>query len=146
MAGEFPLVIVTPSSMAFEGEARSVLAPGTDGYFEVLIGHVPMLTSLRPGLLTIRNDEGRTQYTVSGGFVEVLRAQVTVLAETIEEVGAIDVDRAKQAEERARQRLGSGRRRRRRRTSQGLPRPGPKPHQGDPAVVLPSLSTFIPGW
>ncbi|MCY3553806.1 MAG: ATP synthase F1 subunit epsilon [Gemmatimonadetes bacterium] len=108
MAVEFPLVIVTPSSMAFEGEARSVLAPGTDGYFEVLIGHVPMLTSLRPGLLTIRNDEGRTQYTVSGGFVEVLRAQVTVLAETIEEVGAIDLDRARQAEERARQRLGSG--------------------------------------
>ena len=45
---------------------------------------------------------------MSGGFVEVLRAQVTVLAETIEEVAAIDVDRAKQAEERARQRLGSG--------------------------------------
>jgi F-type H+-transporting ATPase subunit epsilon len=93
--------------MAFEGEARSVLAPGTDGYFEVLIGHVPMLTSLRPGILTIRNDDGRTQYTVSGGFVEVLRSQVTVLAETIEEVGAIDLDRARQAEERARGRLES---------------------------------------
>ena len=108
MAGEFPLVIVTPSSMAYEGEARSVLAPGADGYFEVLIGHVPMLTSLQPGVLTIRNADGRTRYTVSGGFVEVLRAQVTVLAETIEEVGDIDVERAKQAEERARQRLGSG--------------------------------------
>ena len=108
MAGEFPLVIVTPSSMTFEGEVRSVLAPGSDGNFEVLIGHVPMLTSLRPGVLTIRNDDGRTEYTVSGGFVEVLRSQVTVLAETIEEVSAIDVDRARQAEERARQRLGSG--------------------------------------
>ena len=107
MAGEFSLVIVTPSSMAFEGEVRNVLAPGTDGYFEVLIGHVPMLTSLRPGVLTIRSDDGRTQYTVSGGFVEVLRSQVTVLAETIEEVGAIDLDRARQAEERARRRLES---------------------------------------
>ena len=108
MAGEFPLVIVTPSNMAFEGEARSVKAPGTDGYFEVLIGHVPMLTSLQPGILTIRNDDGRTHYAVSGGFVEVLRSQVTVLAETIEEVGAIDVERAQQAGERARQRLESG--------------------------------------
>lgn len=107
MAGEFPLVIVTPSSVAYEGEARSVLAPGTDGYFEVLIGHVPLLTSLQPGILTIRNDGGRTRYTVSGGFVEVLRSQVTVLAETIEEVGAIDVERAQQAEERARRRLDS---------------------------------------
>ena len=107
MAGEFSLVIVTPSSMAYEGEVRSVLAPGTDGYFEVQIGHVPMLTSLRPGLLTIRDDDGRTRYAVSGGFVEVLRSQVTVLAETIEEVSAIDVDRAQQAEARARGRLDS---------------------------------------
>lgn len=107
MAGEFPLVIVTPSSMAFEGEVRSVLAPGLDGHFEVLIGHVPMLSSLRPGILTIRNNEGRAQYTVSGGFVEVLRSQMTVLAETIEEVSAIDIDRARQAEERARRRLES---------------------------------------
>ena len=107
MAGEFPLVIVTPSSMAYEGDARSVLAPGADGYFEVLIGHVPMLTSLQPGVLTIRNADGRTRYTVSGGFVEVLRSQVTILAETIEEVGDIDVARAQQAEERARRRLDS---------------------------------------
>ena len=107
MAGEFPLVIVTPSSMAYEGEARSVLAPGADGYFEVLIGHVPMLTSLQPGVLTIRNAGGRTRYTVSGGFVEVLRSQVTILAESIEEVGDIDVARAQQAEERARRRLES---------------------------------------
>ena len=107
MADGYALVIVTPSSVAYEGEARSVLAPGTDGYFEVLIGHVPMLTSLQPGVLTIRNDEGRTRYTVSGGFVEVLRSQVTILAETIEEVDAIDVERAQQAEERARRRLES---------------------------------------
>ncbi len=108
MAGEFPLVIVTPSSKAFEGDVRSVLAPGSDGYFEVLIGHVPMLTSLQPGILTIRNEDGRTRYAVSDGFVEVLRSQVTVLAETIENVSIIDVDRAQQAEERARQRLESG--------------------------------------
>ena len=107
MAGEFSLVIVTPSRMAFEGEVRSVLAPGTDGYFEVQIGHVPMLSSLQPGVLTVRNDDGRSRYTVSGGFVEVLRSHVTVLAETIEEVSAIDVERAREAEERARQRLES---------------------------------------
>ena len=71
MAGEFPLAIVTPSSMIFEGEVRSLLAPGVEGYFEVLIGHVPMLTSMRPGVMTIQSDEGRTQYTVSGGFIEV---------------------------------------------------------------------------
>ncbi len=107
MAGEFPLAIVTPSSMIFEGEVRSLLAPGVEGYFEVLIGHVPMLTSMRPGVMTIQSDEGRTQYTVSGGFIEVLRNQVTILAEALEEVSSIDIDRARKAAERARKRLES---------------------------------------
>jgi F-type H+-transporting ATPase subunit epsilon len=94
--------------MAYEGAVRSFQAPGTDGEFEVLTGHVPMLTSLRPGILTIRDTESRHNYAISGGFVEVLRHQATVLAEAVERADEIDLDRAQQAEERARQRLESG--------------------------------------
>jgi F-type H+-transporting ATPase subunit epsilon len=94
--------------MAYEGAVRSFQAPGTDGEFEVLTGHVPMLTSLRPGILTIRDTESRHIYAVSGGFVEVLRHQATVLAEAVERADEIDLDRAQQAEARARQRLESG--------------------------------------
>jgi len=108
MAGEYPFVVVTPTRMAYEGAVRSFQAPGTDGEFEVLTGHVPMLTSLRPGILTIRDTESRHIYAVSGGFVEVLRHQATVLAEAVERADEIDLDRAQQAEERARQRLESG--------------------------------------
>jgi len=108
MALEYPLVIVTPTRIVFEGDVRAVLAPGTDGYFEVLIGHVPMLSSLRSGVLTVRNENKRTRYAISGGFVEVLRTQVTILAEAVEEEDAIDVERAHMAEGRARQRLESG--------------------------------------
>ena len=62
---------------------------------------------MRPGVMTIQSDEGRTQYTVSGGFIEVLRNQVTILAEALEEVSSIDIDRARKAAERARKRLES---------------------------------------
>jgi len=72
-----------------------------------LIGHAPMLTSLRPGILTIRDIKGRHIYSISGGFVEVLRHQATILAESVERADEIDLDRAQQAETRARQRLES---------------------------------------
>lgn len=107
MAGEYPFVVVTPTSMVYEGPVRSFQAPGTDGEFEVLIGHAPMLTSLRPGILAIRDTEGRHMYAVSGGFVEVLRHQATILAEAVERADEIDLDRAKQAATRARERLES---------------------------------------
>ena len=103
----FSLVVVTPARQVFEGDVRSLRAPGTDGDFEVLIGHVPMLTSLRPGIITIRDGGGRSMYAVSGGFVEVMRHQATVLAESIERAEDIDLDRARQAEVRARERLES---------------------------------------
>ena len=104
----FPLEVVTPTHQIYEGGVRSLQAPGVDGDFEILIGHIPMITALKTGIMTIRDGSGRNMYAVSGGFVEVLRHQATVLAETIERVEDIDVDRARQAETRARERLGSG--------------------------------------
>ena len=104
---DFSLVVVTPARQVFEGDVRSLQAPGTDGDFEVLVGHIPMLTSLRPGIVTVGDVGGRSSYSVSGGFVEVMRRKATVLAESIERVEDIDLDRACQAETRAQQRLES---------------------------------------
>jgi F-type H+-transporting ATPase subunit epsilon len=104
----FPLVVVTPTRLVYEGEVRSFQVPGAEGYFQVLIGHVPMLASLQSGLLTIQDGGGHTVYALSGGFVEVLRHQATILAEAVERADEIDVERARQAEARARQRLESG--------------------------------------
>ena len=103
----FSLVVVTPVPQVFEGQVRSLQAPGTDGDFEVLVGHIPMLTSLRPGVVTLRNTDGRSIYAISGGFVEVMRHEATVLAETIERVDSIDVERARDAEKRAQDRIES---------------------------------------
>ena len=103
----FPLMVVTPSRVVYEGNVRSLQSPGVEGDFEILIGHIPMLTALRTGIMTIRDASGQSRYAVSGGFVEVLRHQATVLAETIERVEDIDFNRAREAEARARQRLES---------------------------------------
>jgi F-type H+-transporting ATPase subunit epsilon len=103
----FPLVVVTPTRLVFEGDARSFQVPGSEGYFQVLIGHIPMLASLTVGILTIQESGGERVYAMTGGFVEVLRQQATVLAETIERAEHIDVERARQAEARARARLAS---------------------------------------
>ena len=101
----FSLSVVTPSKLVYEADVRSFKAPGSEGYFQVLIGHVPMLASLQAGLLTIQDEAGSRVYAISGGFVEVLRHQATILAEAVEPVGEIDVGRARQAAARARQRL-----------------------------------------
>lgn len=101
----FSLSVVTPSRLVYEAEVRSFKAPGSEGYFQVLTGHVPMLASLQAGLLTIQDEKGSSVYAISGGFVEVLRHQATILAEAVERVSEIDVERARQAATRARQRL-----------------------------------------
>jgi len=103
----FSLAVVTPDRKVFEGDVHSLQAPGTDGDFEVLVGHVPMLTSLRPGILTVSAAGGRSSYSISGGFVEIMRRKASVLAESIERAEDIDLDRARQAETRAQQRLES---------------------------------------
>ena len=103
----FNLEIVTPEKTAYSGQVASLQAPGSEGSFGVLTGHQPMLTSLQIGLMRFVV-EGRheSKMAVSGGFAEVGREQVTVLAETAEFAEEIDIDRARAAHERAQERLG----------------------------------------
>lgn len=98
--------IVAPDGAVFRGEATGVQAPGVEGSFEVRTGHAPMIAAFGVGPLTIRQTSGdAVTYATSGGFLEVLNDRVTVLAETAEPASQIDTDRARQAEEAARERL-----------------------------------------
>jgi len=86
---------------------RHVQAPGSEGSFGLLSGHVPFLTSLDVGLLRIDEDGGaQVKMAISGGFAQVAPQGVTVLAETAERPEQINVDRARSARERAEGRLG----------------------------------------
>jgi F-type H+-transporting ATPase subunit epsilon len=102
----FKLEIVTPEKTVYSGEVSHVQAPGSEGSFGVLVGHVPFLTSLQTGVLSFDEEGGtRRKMAVSGGFAQVAANGVTVLAETAESEERIDVERARAARQRAEERL-----------------------------------------
>ncbi len=76
--------ILTPERKLYSGDAYGVQLPGTDGLFEVLEKHAPLVAALKAGNLKILKDRigGTTaNYDIRGGFVEVLNNNVTVLVE-----------------------------------------------------------------
>ena len=106
----FQLEIVTPEKTVYSGEVEQLRAPGTEGGFGVLAGHHPMLASLRIGEMVFSEEEqGPKSVAIGGGFAEVQRDRVTVLAETAEFAQEIDVSRAEASMDRARERLAQKR-------------------------------------
>jgi F-type H+-transporting ATPase subunit epsilon len=102
MAKTIRVDIVSPSGSVFRGEATGVRAPGVEGSFEVLYNHAPMIAAFEVGPLFVTSGSGdKIVFATSGGFLEVLDNQVTVLAETAEPSSDIDVERAREAQERA---------------------------------------------
>lgn len=83
----------------------SIRAPGIEGNFEILAGHLPFLTALDIGEIRIRETETPQLMSISGGVFEVLRTGVTALVETAEWASEIDVARAEDARDRAQSEL-----------------------------------------
>ena len=106
MAQTLYIEIVAPDKRVFHGDAQGLRAPGVQGSFEVLYNHAPMIAAIGIGPLYVTLPSGeRITFATSGGFLEVLSNIVTILAETVEPATGIDLERARTAEERARQRL-----------------------------------------
>lgn len=102
----YKLSVVTPERVVFEKDVRSIVAPGLEGYLGVLTDHAPLITPLKPGTLSVTDsDNNKSEYCLSGGFLEVSGNVATVLADAIETAVEIDVERARGAEARARERL-----------------------------------------
>ena len=110
MADSIKLEIVTPDKAVVNEEAKIVMAPGALGEFGILIGHTPVLTTLKTGIVRYTDAQGTERYVfVNGGFAEALPDKVTVLADSAERREDIDLDRAKAAQERAEKRLEEAR-------------------------------------
>jgi len=77
------LKIITPDKSVMDGEVTSVTVPGTAGSFEVLVNHAPIVSSLDEGNVIIRTGNNEEVIRITGGVVEVINNQVTVLAESI---------------------------------------------------------------
>lgn len=97
--------LVTPDRSMVHESVDEVQIPGAEGFLGVLPGHTPLVTSLRVGELWFRQGEERLFASVAFGFAEILPDRVTVLARIAERAETIDVDRARAAERRARERL-----------------------------------------
>ncbi len=87
--------LVTPRGVVAHTEADSVQAPGELGEFELLPGHIPMLTALKPGVLTI-GTKARARYAVGPGYLRVdPTGAVEILVEQAQKAAEIDTDAAK---------------------------------------------------
>ena len=106
MAGKVQFELVTPSHIMMEGEVDMVVVPGAAGDFGVLPGHAPLLSTLRPGVVDVyENDTVSERVFVAGGFAEVAEDRFTVLAEEAVEASEIDREAATQRLEEAREAL-----------------------------------------
>ncbi|MEM1039979.1 MAG: F0F1 ATP synthase subunit epsilon [Pseudomonadota bacterium] len=82
MADNFTFELVSPERLLVSEEASIVTLPGADGDMGVLANHAPLMTSLRPGVLTVTAATGGDDsYFVRGGFADIGTTGVTVLAE-----------------------------------------------------------------
>lgn len=94
--------IVSPSGRIFSGEAARIKAPGVEGSFEILKNHAPMIAAIEIGSIVVTDKEGKAiTFATSGGFVEVQNNMVSVVAESVELAGDIDIERAREAEQQA---------------------------------------------
>jgi F-type H+-transporting ATPase subunit epsilon len=76
------LEIITPDKKLFEGEAKALTVPGSEGSLGVLNNHAPMIASLKKGKVKVTTDKADvTFFEVNGGVIEVLKNKVVVLAE-----------------------------------------------------------------
>ena len=89
----FHFELVSPEKLLFSGDVESVVAPGADGQFTVLANHAPVMTTLKPGVVTIALASGSEKLFVRGGFADVNGKGFTILAE--QAVAVKDVDVAK---------------------------------------------------
>jgi F-type H+-transporting ATPase subunit epsilon len=95
--------IVTVERKLLEEEGvDEVIAPGVEGQLAILPQHAAFMTMLAPGELILKKGNDEMPFAVTGGFFEVLKDKVVVLADAAERADEIDVTRAEQARERAR--------------------------------------------
>ena len=107
MPDKIVLEIVTPDRRVLSLDVDEVVLPSANGSMGVLYGHAPTLCSLDVGEVSYRKGRDRTFLAVSGGFAEVLRDKVNILARTTEAADEIDLERAQRAKSAAENNLKS---------------------------------------
>jgi F-type H+-transporting ATPase subunit epsilon len=92
MAETISFDLVSPERQLLSTRAEMVTVPGTDGYMGVMAGHMPLISTLRPGVIDVLKDGKDTKYFIRGGFAEVNAEKITVLAEEAVPMAELSVE------------------------------------------------------
>ncbi len=98
-------IVTAEREVYAEDDVDMVVAPGSEGVLGVLPRHAPLLTNLVPGVVRIKKNGAETAMSVGGGFLQVARDRVLILADTAEREDEVDESRAEQSRQRAQQAL-----------------------------------------
>jgi F-type H+-transporting ATPase subunit epsilon len=90
MADPFQFDLVSPERLLFSEQVEQVVVPGSEGYFTVLKGHAPFMSTLRPGVLDVTRGSGMERIFVRGGFADVSAEGLTILAERAIPLSEVD--------------------------------------------------------
>jgi F-type H+-transporting ATPase subunit epsilon len=101
MADKIAFEVVTPGRRVLAEDVDEVVLPSREGYMGVLSGHAPLLAMLDAGEVSFRVGSQQQYLSVSGGFAEVLRDAVSIMAATCEKSDEIDAERAERSRARA---------------------------------------------
>lgn len=101
----FELKIIEPDGMFFEGEGDFLEFTSVEGEMGVYKNHIPLTTILEPCVVKIHANGEKKKAAVLGGFIEIQKERITILAEDANWPEEIDVERAKAAKQRAEERL-----------------------------------------
>jgi len=105
MSNTFLVEIVTPERKVYAETATMVSVMGVEGELGIMANHIPFVTPLRIAPVTVKRDGKQDVIAVNGGFIEVRKDKVVILAESAELPMDINIDRATAAKQRAEQRL-----------------------------------------
>lgn len=94
--------IVTPEKVILKENITQITVPTTSGEITILPEHIPLVSILTPGVIDIRREDGSPEIlSVSGGFIEVLRDKIVILADTAERAEELDSARVEEARKKA---------------------------------------------
>lgn len=104
---EFNLQIITLDEVFYKGQAETLIVRGVDGDFEILPRHSDLIAVVLPDDIRFMTAEGERHAFISRGILKVIKGSVTIIVNTAEWPEDIDIERAEEAEKRAREQLMS---------------------------------------
>jgi len=97
MAQAFQFELVSPERLLLSAQVTEVVIPGSEGYLTALAGHSPLMTTIMPGVVSVKLADGKSDsYVVFGGFADITPQSCTVLAESApheDDINPADIQR-----------------------------------------------------